>query len=39
MGCSCSDGENLKIKTMHVRQINLLNENHNMTIKFKLKFN
>ena len=39
MGCSCSDGENLKIKTMHVRQINLLNENHNMTIKFKLEEN
>ena len=39
MGCSSSELENRNIKTMNVRQINLLNENHNVTIKFKLENN
>ena len=37
MGCSSSEKEKLNIKTMNVRQINLLNENHNVSIKFKLE--
>ena len=39
MGCSSSERENLKIKTINVRQINLLNENHNVSIIFKLEDN
>ena len=39
MGCSGSEREKLNIKTINVRQINLLNENHNVTIKFKLEDN
>ena len=39
MGCSGSERDNLNIKTINVRQINLLNENHNVTIKFKLEDN
>ena len=39
MGCSSSERENLTIKTINVRQINLLNENHNVSIKFKLEEN
>ena len=39
MGCSSSELENRNIKTINVRQINLLNKNHNITIKFKLEDN
>ena len=36
MGCSCSEGEKREIKNINIRQINLLNDKHKVTIKFIL---
>lgn len=36
MGCSASEGENLNLKKINVRQVNLLNDKYIITIKFNL---